>query len=73
MNRVIIFFLLASSIAYSQDQQPTTSVSRKGSFYFYWGWNRDAYTKSDISFSGNDYNFTLDNVVAKDRQSPFDV
>jgi hypothetical protein len=44
---------------------------RKGNFFFYWGWNRAAYTTSDIHFSGNDYDFTLENVVAKDRQSPF--
>jgi hypothetical protein len=44
---------------------------RKGNFFIYWGWNRAAYTTSDIHFSGNDYDFTLENVVAKDRQSPF--
>ncbi len=43
----------------------------KGSFTFYWGYNRDYFSKSDIHFSGPDYNFTLHNVVAKDRQSPF--
>lgn len=44
---------------------------RKGEMYLYWGWNRSAYTNSDIHFWGNNYNFTLDNVIAKDRQSPF--
>jgi len=44
---------------------------KKGNFFIYWGWNRAAYTTSDIHFSGNDYDFTLENVVAKDRQSPF--
>lgn len=44
----------------------------KGKFYFYWGWNRDAYSKSNINFSGTDYNFTLNQVSATDRQSPFD-
>lgn len=45
---------------------------QKGNFYFYWGWNRDAYSKSNINFSGTDYNFTLNEVSATDRQSPFD-
>ena len=39
--------------------------------YVFWGWNRAAFTKSDISFKGDNYNFTLDDVVAKDRQTPF--
>lgn len=48
-----------------------TTINRKGSFYIYWGWNRAAYTNSDIHFSGNDYDFTLKDVIANDRQSPF--
>lgn len=44
---------------------------KKGTFFAYWGWNRDAYTASDIRFYGTNYDFTLQNVVAKDRQSPF--
>lgn len=44
---------------------------KKGNFFFYWGWNRDAFTTSDIRFHGEDYDFTLTDVVAKDRQSPF--
>ena len=39
--------------------------------YIYWGWNRASYTNSDIHFKGNSYDFTLSDVVAKDRQTPF--
>jgi hypothetical protein len=39
--------------------------------YFYWGWNWDQFSKSDIRFTGTDYDFTLSKVVANDRQSPF--
>lgn len=46
---------------------------QKGDFYFYWGWNESGYTKSDIRFEGENYNFTLANVIAKDRPTPFDV
>ncbi len=38
----------------------------------YWGWNRDSYTTSDIRFKGTNYDFTLSDVIAKDRQSKFD-
>lgn len=43
----------------------------KGSVMVFWGWNRAAYTKSDIHFRGNGYNFQLEDVVAHDRQTPF--
>lgn len=46
---------------------------RKGEMYIYWGWNRASYTNSDINFSGTNYDFTLSDVIAKDRQSPFNV
>lgn len=42
----------------------------EGKFYFYWGWNRSAYSTSDMQFSGEGYQFDLGNVKAKDRQSP---
>lgn len=40
---------------------------RQGKFYFYWGYNRDAYTNSDIHFWGDGYNFTIHNVMARDE------
>ena len=41
--------------------------------YFYWGWNRCAFTNSDISFTSDNYDFTLDNVEAKDRATAFSL
>jgi hypothetical protein len=46
---------------------------RKGKLYMYWGWNQAQYTTSDIRFHGNNYDFTLEKVVGRERQSPFDV
>lgn len=51
--------------------QQKKSTGNKGRVHVFWGWNRSNYTTSDITFKGNDYNFTLYDVVAKDRQSPF--
>ncbi len=48
-------------------------MSRKGDFWIGWGWNRAAYTKSDIHFSGAGYDFTLYDVRATDKQTPFDA
>lgn len=44
----------------------------KGSFYFFWGWNRSDYTTSDIHFKGEDFDFSLYDVRAKDKPSPYD-
>ena len=43
----------------------------KGSIYFYWGYNREWYTKSDIKFNSSTCHFTLSGVRANDRQSGF--
>jgi len=48
-------------------------TKNKGKLYFYWGWNKAQYSYSDISFKGDDYNFTLYDVSAKDRQTPWDA
>ena len=65
-----VLFVLMSTLTFVVGAQQNT-INRKGSFYIYWGWNRAAYTNSDIHFSGNDYDFTLKDAIANDRQSPF--
>lgn len=61
-----LLFLL--NVSYSQDNVETnTTPSNKGKFYAYWGWNRASYSKTDITFSGPDHNFTLSNVSAHDN------
>lgn len=52
-------------------QENAFAPNGKGNFYVFWGWNRANYTKSTIHFTGDDYDFTLNKVVAKDRQSQF--
>jgi hypothetical protein len=65
----ILVVLLVSEIASAQ----TNLEDKKGSWYAFWGWNRGFYTKSDIRFAGETYDFTLSDVKAKDRPSPFDI
>lgn len=43
--------------------------TRKGAMFVFWGWNRAAFSNSDIHFRGQDYDFQLHNVVAHDRPS----
>lgn len=40
---------------------------RKGNLYFSWGYNRAAYSHSDIHFYGTDYDFTIYDVTASDE------
>jgi len=48
-------------------------TSRKGQFFASWGWNRSSYSASDIHFKGNDYDFTLFDVKARDKPNPFGI
>jgi hypothetical protein len=41
--------------------------TQKNAMYFYWGYNRAAFTRSDIHFVGEDYDFTIIKAAAKDR------
>ena len=42
----------------------------RGRWFFSWGWNRSAYTTSDIHFTGTGYDLTLYGVHATDRPTP---
>jgi hypothetical protein len=66
---VLFLFLIISVASLGQEKIKEEKNSKK--FYFYWGWNRSNYTKSNINFTGENYSFNLKKAVAKDRQSKF--
>lgn len=68
----LLVALLGASSLFCQTT-PTTPAPKgnKGKFYFFWGYNRGYYTHSDLHLHGDNYDFTLYDVVAKDRQTPF--
>lgn len=68
---LIAILILAGHVLIAQNQSTIEKTRQKGKLYFYWGWNRGWYTTSDIGFNGAEYDFTLTNVIAKDRQTPF--
>ena len=72
MKRKLILFLLCIFLTVFCFSQTEDKKKRKGDVSFLWGWNRGWYSNSNIHFSGSDYDFTLENVVAKDRQTKFD-
>lgn len=47
--------------------QDKYTAHNKGKIFISWGGNRESYSKSDITFKGKDYNFTLDNATARDK------
>lgn len=74
MQRIVavVLLMLFSYTAFTQDKPYNYQKERKGKLYFYWGWNWDWYTKSCIHFQGDNYDFTLNKVSAKDKQHKMD-
>lgn len=67
---VVLTFCVFSQYTFSQDvvENPEKyTAHNKGKFYIFWGGNRENYSKSDIRFKGNDYDFTLYDVEAHDK------
>ena len=62
----LLFFI--SFVALGQTK---ISTDNKGKLYLIWGYNWGYYTKSDIHFTGNNYDFELLDVKATDRPTPF--
>jgi len=68
---ILIVFVSVTTLTFSQEQKENTVKGNKGKMYVIWGWNRGSYSNSDITFKGDNYNFTLHDVKAKDKVSPF--
>lgn len=66
-----VFTLFVSSL--SVVGQGFTPKTTKGSFYFYWGYNRAAFTKSNLRCVGDGYDFTMKNLKASDNPERFDA
>lgn len=67
---IALTFCSFSSIIFAQDlgtNPEKYTAHNKGKFFVSWGGNRESYSKSDIHFKGNDYDFTLYDVSAQDK------
>jgi len=62
-----VAILMASSLVQASPGR------HKGELYIQWGYNWSAYSARDIHFQGNGYDFTLNNVTAEDRPTPFEA
>ena len=68
--------LVVSAVTPGAAQAPAHRAAKKGNkgrLYFFWGWNRAAYTHSDLTFTGADYDFKLSSVSAHDAPSTFSL
>lgn len=68
---IACLFTFTTQLSLAQLQISQPQKSKKGKLYLYWGWNRDWFSKSNITFKGKDHDFVLKNVIADDRQSGF--
>jgi hypothetical protein len=76
----VLFIFLFSFNSFSQEKTtPTTPTKErynahlKGKFTIAWGGNRDYYTTSDITFTGDYHDFTIDNTVAHDKPKGWNI
>ncbi len=67
----VVMAILCTSFVFAQSSTLRYTAHNKGKFFVYWGWNRGYYSHSDIHFQGKDYDFTIYNAKAHDKQSSF--
>lgn len=53
--------------------QDKYTAHNKGKFFVSWGGNRESYSKSDVTFRGKDYEFTVHNMSAHDKPKGWHV
>lgn len=65
---ILILFISINSFAQNDSiKKERYTAHNKGKFTISWGGNRDYFTDSDITFKGDNYNFTIDNTTAHDK------
>ncbi len=71
MKVISLLLLLCLTLnVQAQSKKKAKKVSyNKGTLFGYWGYNRSAYTKSNLRLVGQGYDFTLKNATAHDNQS----
>lgn len=78
MKKIVqIIVLISSFVGFSQNAEDVTpekyTAHNKGKFFFAFGGNRDGFSKSDIHFTGNGFDFTVENAVAVDKPKGWHV
>lgn len=71
MKVLKLLILAIAACVTSQLSAQSVGNNKKGQLYYYWGWNGSDYTKSDTRFTGDQYDFTVKQMQATDRQTEF--
>ena len=73
---VVLSFCVFSQYTFSQETVATPekyTSHNKGKFFIFWGGNRESFTRSNIRFQGENYDFTLYDVAAHDKPKGWHV
>ncbi|GGA88480.1 membrane protein [Flavobacterium palustre] len=75
VNTAIITFLFSNCLSAQEEIkiQDKYTAHNKGKFFISWGGNRESYSKSDVTFKGEGYNFTINNMTAHDKPKGWHV
>jgi hypothetical protein len=67
---LLAFMVVSYSFTFAQYSKVQTS-SDKNTFFLYYGYNRTVYSKSNIQFTGQGYDFTMSGATAQDNPAAF--
>jgi hypothetical protein len=75
MKQIALILLLVvfslPAMAQKKKRNLPKNADEKGALFFYWGYNRSYYTKSNLRFVGKGYDFTMGEAKAHDNPSKF--
>src|SRR5690606_20589266 len=63
----LLFLFTFNSYSQNSTEPTKYTANNKGKVLVSWGDNRASYSKSDITFKGEDYEFTIKDATAKDK------
>ncbi len=70
------FFICFVVNTFAQEEiaiQHKYTAHNKGKFFVSWGGNRESYSKSDVTFRGKDYEFTVHDMKAHDKPKGWNI
>lgn len=79
MKHPLLLAVLTLCISqYAISQEEITAPERytahnKGKFYISWGGNRESFSKSDVTYTGDNYHFTVENMDAHDKGKGWNI
>lgn len=62
-----VLFLTTTLVFAQENITERYTAHNKGKFFISWGGNRESYSKSDVTFTGKDYRFTVADMRAHDK------